>query len=147
MSKSDPGNAGKDPKRGLGALIQERLEALGVNLDELEAQLGAAVKVVCVAPTLGRSVQELGESPREHVVMVRVDEDTLRKLDAWVETGAVKSRSEAAALFIREGLQVRRDELAEFEEALQQVERAKRKLREKAKSVLGKAEDNRKVES
>ena len=49
----------------------------------------------------------------------------------------LKSRSEAAALFIREGLQVRGDELAELEEALQKVEKAKQGLRDKAKTVFG----------
>jgi len=69
--------------------------------------------------------------------MVRVDEDTSKRLDAWVEIGAVKSRSEAAALFIREGLQVRADEMGELEEALQKVENAKQVLRDKAKTVFG----------
>ena len=63
----------------------------------------------------------MGESPRDHTVMVRVDEKTSKQLDSWVEIGAVKSRSEAAALFIREGLQMRADELAELEEALQKL--------------------------
>ena len=61
----------------------------------------AKVKVVCVAPNLKESVEEMGQAARDQVVMVRVDEETAEVLDAWVETGAVKSRSEAAALFIR----------------------------------------------
>jgi len=121
-------------------MVEEKLESLGIDLDEIvgavqEGKRGR-VKVVCVAPDLGASVRDMGSAPRENVVMVRVDADTLRKLDAWVETGAVKSRSEAAALFIREGLQVRGDELAELEDALERVERAKQKLKEKAKRVF-----------
>ena len=94
-------------------------------------------KVVGIWPKLGESVREMGESPRDHTVMVRVDEDTSNRLDSWVEIGAVKSRSEAAALFIREGLQVRAEELSELEEALQEVEKAKQSLRDKAKTVFG----------
>lgn len=137
MAKSESGEGGG--AKGLWTLIEERLEALGVNLEELGAELanGGPLKVVCVAPGLGESVREMSRSARDQVVMVRVDEETLHKLDAWVETGAVKSRSEAAALFIREGLQVRSDELTELEDALKQVERARKRLRQKAKTVFG----------
>jgi Arc/MetJ-type ribon-helix-helix transcriptional regulator len=134
----------KGSEKGIWSLVEEKLRSFGVDLEELcgaaEAEDGAKVKVVCVAPDLGASVRDLGRSPRENVVMVRVDQDTLQKLDAWVETGAVKSRSEAAALFIREGLQVRGDELDELADALQSVEQAKERLREKAKTVFGQAD-------
>ena len=69
--------------------------------------------------------------------MVRVDSETAEKLDAWVETDAIKSRSQAAALFIREGLRVREKELAELEEALDDLNEAKSRLRERAREVLG----------
>jgi len=131
----------KKEKKGLWRLVEEKLESLGVDLEEIAAAAeevgGSKVKVVCVTPDLGESVRDLGKSPRDNVVMVRVDEETLRKLDAWVETGAVKSRSEAAALFIREGLQVRGDELSELEDALKKVKKAKERLREKARVVFG----------
>ena len=69
--------------------------------------------------------------------MKRVDEDTRRKLDAWVASGAVKSRSEAAALFIQEGLKVRATELERLGDAIQAVEQAKERLRRKARDVFG----------
>ena len=50
---------------------------------------------------------------------------------------SVRSRSEAAALFIREGLKVRAEELERLRDALREVEDAKRRLREKARGVLG----------
>ena len=133
-------------RSGLWSVIEAKLESIGVDLEELctgddLARVRNGAKMVCVAPDMGESVRELGRSPRQHVVMVRVDEDTLRKLDAWVETGAVKSRSEAAALFIREGLEVRGDELRELADALKQVERAREVLRRKAKSLLGDGTD------
>jgi len=95
-----------------------------------------AVKVVCVAPDLGQSVREMGAEARDQVVMVRVDAQTAKTLDAWVETGAVKSRSEAAALFIREGLKVRASELDRLEDALSGVEEAKDRLRREARDVF-----------
>ena len=127
------------PKSDLGSLILEELQKQGIGLDQLcgDSGDGPQVKVVCVAPNLRDSVERLGESARDQVVMVRIDEPTRNKLDAWVETGAVKSRSEAAALFIREGLGVRESELAHLKEALEGVNEARERLREKASRVLG----------
>jgi len=82
-------------------------------------------------------VREMEKNPRDQVVMVRVDEKTSQALDAWVETGAVKSRSEAAALFIREGLKMRADELERLRDALRDVESAKERLRQKAQELFG----------
>lgn len=49
----------------------------------------------------------------------------------------MRSRSEAAALFIQEGLKVREQELDQLGDALQGVEQAKERLREKARDVFG----------
>ena len=131
----------KSSKNSLIASIIETIESLGVEIgDEVEESLRDIKgdwKIVTITPDLGESVREMGESPRDHTVMVRVDEKTSKQLDSWVEIGAVKSRSEAAALFIREGLQGRADERAELEEALQKVEEAKQNLRNKARTVFG----------
>jgi Arc/MetJ-type ribon-helix-helix transcriptional regulator len=124
--------------------IQGRLREKGIDFELPEGfdiscvgEDGAQVKVVCVAPGLKQSMDEMGQTAREHVVMVRVDSATLEQLDAWVATGAVKSRSEAAALFIREGLKVRGDELERLRDALREVEQAKERLRDRAKEVFG----------
>jgi Arc/MetJ-type ribon-helix-helix transcriptional regulator len=135
----------KGKKNNLIASIIETIESLGVEIGaEIEEELTSSLKdikdewkIVTITPDLGESVREMGESPRDHTVMVRVDEKTSKQLDSWVEIGAVKSRSEAAALFIREGLQMRADELDELEEALQKVEKAKQNLRDKARTVFG----------
>ena len=131
----------KSSKNSLIASIIETIESLGVEIgadvEESLRDIKGDWKVVTITPDLGESVREMGESPRDHTVMVRVDEKTSKQLDSWVEIGAVKSRSEAAALFIREGLQGRADERAELEEALQKVEQAKQNLRNKARTVFG----------
>ncbi len=136
---------------GLWEKIQSQLQARGidVDIDGFDFDLaegfnftgtdgeGPRVKVVCVAPDLKDSVEEMGQTQRDQVVMVRVDEETLESLDAWVATGAVKSRSEAAALFIREGLKVRADELAQLRDALREVQEAQDRLKERAKEIFG----------
>ena len=102
------------------------------------------VKVVCVAPDLQQAVQELCGCSRDRVVMVRVDQETSTKLDTWVETGAVKSRSEAAALFIRGGLKVRESELERLGDVLQSYNEAKDRLRREARDAFGLDGDEKK---
>ncbi len=55
----------------------------------------------------------------------------------WVETDAVKSKSEAAALFIKEGLKVRSRELDELTDAIDDVKKAKERLQSRAKKIFG----------
>ncbi len=121
------------------ALIEQQLKQQGVDLEELRAGCsgGLSVKVVCVAPDMKASVKELSEGTRDQVVMVRIDDQTSKSLDDWIETGAVKSRSEGAALFIREGLKVRADELDKLRKALTDVRKAKEELRRQAGEVIG----------
>ena len=117
------------------------LSSLGLSaLEDLKVELGGlkdGIKVVCVAPDLQASADEMKETARDQVVMVRVDEETRDRLDDWVQTGAIKSRSEAAALFIREGLKVREDELERLRDALRDVEAAKERLHQQAREVFG----------
>ncbi len=121
------------------SIINEQLKKQGIDLKKLSEDClsGIPVKMVCVASDLEDSLREMGEGTRDQVVMVRIDDETTESLDDWVETGAVKSRSEGAALFIREGLKVRAEELARLKDALADVKAAKEKLREQAKDVLG----------
>jgi Arc/MetJ-type ribon-helix-helix transcriptional regulator len=93
--------------------------------------------VLCLAGDMKTTVAEMGRTSRDQVVMVRIDEDAKSDLDAWVETGAVRSRSEAAALFIREGIKVRSGELDQLREALEDVGQAKQRLEEQARQVIG----------
>ena len=121
------------------SMIDEQLKKEGIDLKAIseECLSGIPFKVVCVASDLEDSLREMGEGTRDQVVMVRIDDETTENLDDWVETGAVKSRSEGAALFIREGLKVRAEELSRLKDALADVKAAKEKLREQAKDVLG----------
>jgi hypothetical protein len=123
----------------LWSAIADQLKSQGIHLEALLGVEGQdpLVKVVCVGANLQQSVEELASQARDQVVMVRIDEKTLVDLDAWVDTGAVKSRSEAAALFIREGLRVRASELEQLRDALQELERAKERVKRKADEVFG----------
>jgi hypothetical protein len=129
---------------GLLDRIRTRLKRRGIDLevpDELEVvsddEKEQKVRVVCVASDLKESVEAMGQTARDQVIMVRVDESTLKDLDSWVATGAVKSRSEAAAVFIREGLNVRAKELEQLRGALADVEEAQARLKARAREILG----------
>jgi Arc/MetJ-type ribon-helix-helix transcriptional regulator len=118
--------------------IKEELGDIGIDVNThcCDPSSGSPLKVVCMAGGLSDSLKEMGKTHRDQVLMVRIDEDTAKKLDAWIETGAFRSRSEAAALFIREGLKIHARELDELEDALKGVEDAKDRLRKKASEVF-----------
>jgi len=78
---------------------------------------------------------KLGEGleDRGNVVMTRLGDDDLRQIDALVEVEAFKSRSEAAAFFIKEGIQARKDL---FQKVMPTVDKI-RELKKQAKRSLG----------
>ena len=129
---------------GILGMVEDELEKVGIAVDlGSDASVrswpkgDSKFKVVCVTPGLKDSVEEMGKTARDQVVMVRVDSETSEALDSWVQTGAVKSRSEAAALFIREGLNVRADELERLKGALNEVQAARERLHRQAREVFG----------
>lgn len=71
---------------------------------------------------------------RGNVVMTRLNDDDLKQIDALVEVEAFKSRSEAAAFFIKEGIQARKDL---FQKVMPTVEKI-RELKKQAKKSLSK---------
>jgi Arc/MetJ-type ribon-helix-helix transcriptional regulator len=83
---------------------------------------------------LMRLGKELGG--RSNVVMTRLNDEDLKKIDALVEVEAFKSRSEAAAFFIKEGVQARQDL---FQKVTSTVEKI-RELKEQARKSLSQKE-------
>lgn len=79
---------------------------------------------------LMRLGKELGG--RSNVVMTRLNDEDLKKIDALVEVEAFKSRSEATAFFIKEGVKARKDL---FQKVMPTVEKIKQ-LKEQAKKSL-----------
>jgi Arc/MetJ-type ribon-helix-helix transcriptional regulator len=71
-------------------------------------------------------------SARDHVVMVRVNDESLRRLDALVQSGIFKSRSESAAFLIGEGIKA---QSALFDSIAQKIEEIER-LRSELKSIV-----------
>ncbi|MCH8109270.1 MAG: hypothetical protein IIB15_03995 [Chloroflexi bacterium] len=114
-------------------------------LDDVEEIVGDVSKVVRVAVIRGSEAAEsVGEnlketikdtihgshSTRENVVMVRVDKESLAKLDDLVEAGLANSRSEAAAYLIGEGVKSRKGMFDKIAEKIENIRKAKEELRE-----------------
>jgi Arc/MetJ-type ribon-helix-helix transcriptional regulator len=119
--------------------IRESLGRAGVTLETIgSADVSSGdVKVLCLAGNLSDRMEAMAESPRDQVVMVRLNKDVVHQLDSWVETGALRSRSEAAALFIQEGLALRSAELDELRGPLEELRAARVRLKAVAEGVLG----------
>ncbi len=87
------------------------------------------------AERIGENVLlKLGEGleGRSNVVMTRLSDENVKQIDALVEVEAFKSRSEAAAFFIQEGIQARKDL---FQKVMPTVNKI-RELKEQAKKSL-----------
>lgn len=121
--------------------VQSTLEEHGIvaNIESSAAILegGQTCRMICITDDLGSSRTKLKNQSRDQVVMVRVDGETIVGLDSWIKAGVAASRSEAAALFIREGLNLRGQELEELKGSIERVERAQQELHSKARAILG----------
>ena len=84
---------------------------------------------------------EKDERKRDNVVMVRVNEDNLSRIDELVETGQFNSRSEATAFLISEGIKSKRKMFRKMAEKVSQIQ----DLRAELEAMI--AEDTRSSES
>ena len=79
--------------------------------------------------SIGKAI-ESALSARDHVVMVRVNDESLKKLDALVQSGIFKSRSEAAAFLISEGIKAQEVLFSRISERISEIERLRSELKE-----------------
>lgn len=121
--------------------VAKALCDIGVDYEDLRRDRSKRPKVVVMAADLCGSDLS-ANSQRDQVVMARVDSETVKALDIWVAAGVAKSRSEAAAFFIREGLRLRADKLSQLEKAHAKYEKAKAELQEQTRRVLGEEDDS-----
>ena len=79
--------------------------------------------------SIGKAI-ESALSARDHVVMVRVNDDSLKKLDALVQSGIFKSRSESAAFLISEGVKGQQALFDRISERITEIERLRSELKD-----------------
>ena len=123
-----------DETRGKRQRIVEDIETLVGDVNEVvrvavERSTGAAE---CVGENIRETIHETLKgvrSARDSVVMVRVNKESLAKLDDLVEAGIANSRSEAAAFLIAEGTKSRSDLFEKIAGKVEEIRRAKEELR------------------
>ena len=100
---------------------------------------GAWKQVENIGQTLGEALQGRG-----NVVMVRVNDETLAHLDMLVEAELARSRSEAAALLISEGMKANAPLFERIRQITDQIAALRGQLRQ---SVQDEAAVDQKTES
>lgn len=119
----------------------EKEEKAGESEKEAE---NSEIGVICACPedllklqNVGQIVQSIRTALKErgNVIMTRLNDEDLEKIDALVEVEIFKSRSEAVAYFIHEGIKARKDL---FEKATPTVDKI-RQLKKEARETLEKA--------
>ena len=135
--KADPDDAAEE-KQDLKGKSKKLLD----DLDDVVGEVNKAVRQAVgrgseAAAALGENVKHTlkdtmqGERPpRSSVVMVRVDADSLARLDELVEAGLCASRSEAAHHLITEGIQAKRETFEMIRHKVEEIRRAKQELRD-----------------
>ena len=111
---------------------------LGEGIDSLVEEVQKVVKVAIkqgasAAETIGGNIKgTLNEVrlKRDNVVMVRMDVDSLKKLDDLVEAGISGSRSEAAAFLIVEGIKSRQGLFDRMADKVEEIRKAREDLRQ-----------------
>src|SRR5438876_4537794 len=86
--------------------------------------------------SIGKAIESALEA-RDHVVMMRVNDDSLKSLDSLVQSGIFKSRSEAAAFLISEGVKAQAVLFGRISERIKEIER----LRAELKDIVKPSED------
>src|SRR5256885_14676524 len=100
-------------------------------------EIASSVKEVAqkTGEALNKATESIGKaiesalSARDHVVMVRVNDDSLKSLDALVQSGIFKSRSEAAAFLISEGVKAQATLFERISERIAEIERLRSELK------------------
>ena len=79
-----------------------------------------------------QSLHMFFSGPRDNVLSIRVDNSDVAAIDALVEAGVLKTRSEAAAWLIKSGIEANRDLFEQVQEKTAEI----RRLREETQELI-----------
>ena len=144
--KESPGDViieEKDPNRD--DIVVNRMPNNETKQQSGYDEIATSVKEVAqkTGEVLNRATESIGKaiesalSARDHVVMVRVNDESLKRLDALVQSGIFKSRSEAAAFLISEGVKAQQTLFDRISERIKEIER----LQSELKSIVHEQKD------
>ena len=115
---------------------RENKRVITVTLDDLDdvdkAVRDAFDKSKGIASSVGESIRDTIKSvkaTRDNVVMLRIDSDSLEKIDQLVDSGVTSSRSAAAAFLVEEGIKARSDLFDKIAEETEVIRKAKDRIR------------------
>jgi Arc/MetJ-type ribon-helix-helix transcriptional regulator len=97
------------------------------------------IGVICACPEDSPDLQNIQQvvhsvraalKERGNVIMTRLNDDDLEKIDALVEVELFKSRSEAVAYFIHEGIKARKDLFDKVTPTVEKIHQLKKSIKE-----------------
>lgn len=106
-------------------------------IETLVDEVNKVVRVAIInskstAESIGENIRETVQgvrSNRDNVVMVRMDDESLGKVDELVEAGIVNSRSEAAAMLVTDGIKAKQGLFDRIAAKVEEIRQAKEELR------------------
>ena len=125
----------EEPQDSSSSSINNIASSVSSSVKEVAQKTGEAFSKA--TDSISKAI-ESALAARDHVVMVRVNDDAIRKLDALVQSGIFKSRSESAAFLISEGIKAQEPLFDRISEKIEEIER----LRSELKSIVHPEEDN-----
>ena len=116
---------------------QEQRSKFSEGIENIVDEVNKVVRVAIIkgsstAESLGENLKETIQgvrSNRDNVVMVRIDKESLERVDELVEAGIFSSRSEASAFLIGEGIKTRQGLFDRRSEKIQEIRKTKEVLR------------------
>ena len=106
------------------------IEGIEIIVDEAKSAAKSAIRKTG-ADSIGENLKETVENvlaAREKVVMVRLNKESLIRIDELVEAQLVKSRSEGAAFLIGEGIQRHHGLFDRIAQKVDNIRKAKEEL-------------------
>jgi Arc/MetJ-type ribon-helix-helix transcriptional regulator len=122
MEKDESGSEQRAGLNNLASSVREVAQKTGEVINKATEQFERATE------SIGKAIDS-ALAARDHVVMVRVNDDSLRKIEALAESGIFKSRSEAAAFLISEGVKSQAELFDRIEQKIAEIERLKSELK------------------
>ncbi|MCS6884782.1 MAG: hypothetical protein RMM17_03615 [Acidobacteriota bacterium] len=106
--------------------VQKKEERATAGLESLASHVRELAQKI--PESIGKAIESALAS-REHVVMVRVNDESLTKLDHLVEAGIFKSRSESAAFLISEGIKSQSQLFERISNKIEEINRLRNELK------------------
>ncbi len=123
-------------KQNEDTVQRENRRVITIVLDDLDdvdkAVRDAFDKSKGFASSVGESIRDTIKSvkaTRDNVVMLRIDSESLEKIDELVDSGVTNSRSAAAAFLVEEGIKARSDLFDKIAEETEVIRKAKERIR------------------